>query len=178
MNRPADQCTDLDFLRRAYINARDMSDDPATQNGSVLVPKRYPEHMMVYGANKLPRGIKIPKETIASWPKAQKYRWMCHAERASIDMAACRGVPTFEATLYCPWFACTDCARAIIESGITRVVGHKQIRDKLHPTRMEEIEEADVMLDQAGVQREYLDADLFDSDPAYAVLFRGELWIP
>jgi hypothetical protein len=52
------------------------------------------------------------------------------------------------------------------------------MRDKLHPTWMDEIEEADVMLDQAGVRREYLDADLFDSDPAFSVLFRGELWIP
>ena len=28
--------------------------------------------------------------------------------------------------MYCPWFACTDCARAIIQSGISAVVGHKE----------------------------------------------------
>ena len=175
--KTVNQWIDLDYLRRAYINARDMSDDASTQNGSVLVPKQNPENL-VYGANKLPRGIKIPREVIASWSKARKYRWMCHAERVAIDTAAFRGVATEGATLYCPWFACTYCARAIIESGITRVVGHEQMRHKLHPTWMEEIEEANVMLDKAGVRREYLDADLFDSDHRYAVLFRGKLWIP
>jgi deoxycytidylate deaminase len=177
-NKPITEWTDRDYLRRAYINARDMSDDPSTQNGSVLVPAGYPEHNLVYGANKLPRGIKIPLEVIATWPKEKKYRWMCHAEVVVIDLAALCGVSTFGATLIVPWFACMPCGRSIIEAGISRVVGHKQMRDKLHPTWMDEIEEADAMLDAAGVQRHYIDADLFDSDPAYAVLFRDELWIP
>jgi hypothetical protein len=71
--------TDEDYLRQAYKNAIDMSDDPSTQNGAVLVPKSGPEYP-VYGANRLPRGIKIPKEEIASWTKEVKYRWMAHAE--------------------------------------------------------------------------------------------------
>ncbi len=175
--KTVDQWTDLDYLRRAYINARDMSDDPSTQNGAVLAPKQDPENL-VYGANTLARGIKILRGVLATWPKVKKYRWICHAERMVIHLAAFRGVPTEGATLYCPWFACTDCARAIINAGITRVVGHEEMRNKLHPTWMGEITEANVMLDRAGVRREYLDADLFDSDPAYAVLFRGKLWIP
>jgi dCMP deaminase len=179
MNKPITEWTDRDYLRRAYINARDMSDDPSTQNGSVLAPAKYPEHRLVYGANKLPRGISIPKKVITTlWTSAAKYRWMCHAEAVAIHRAAFLGVSTEGATLFCPWFACMPCARAIVESGITRIVGHKQMRDKLHPTWMDEIEEADTMLDAAGVQRHYIDADLFDSDPAYAVLFRDELWIP
>jgi dCMP deaminase len=183
MNKPIDQWTDADFLRAAYTNARDQSDDPSTQNGSVLAPLSYPEHHLVYGSNKLPRGITLPhgikisKEEIATWPKAKKYRWMCHAERVAIHRAAFLGVPTNGATLYCPWFACTDCARAIIDCGIVRVVGHQQMKDKLHPTWMEEIEEADRMLDLAGVQRDYVDADLFRFDHTH-VLFRDKLWTP
>ncbi len=168
----------LNYLRRAYTNARTMSDDPSTQNGAVLVPRHNRATDYVYGANMLPRGIKIPKKVIAAWTKEQKRRWMCHAERVVIHKAALRGIPTEGATLYCPWFACMDCARAIIESGITRVIGHEQMRRKIHPAWIEEIEEAGVMLDRAGVRREYLDADLFDSDPHEAVLFRGKLWIP
>lgn len=174
----ADQWTDLDYLRRAYINARDMSHDPSTQNGAVLAPARNTSHHLVYGANRMPRGIWFPMIEIAAWPKKKKYRWMVHAERSVIALAAFRGTPTQGATLYCPWFACTDCATAIIDCGIIRIVGHKQMCDKLHPTWMEEIEEANVMFDKAGVRREYLDADLFDSDPSYSVMFRGELWIP
>lgn len=176
--KTVDQWTDLDYLRRAYINARDMSDDPATQNGAVLAPLWYPETNLLYGANRMPRGIRYTKEEIAAWPKEKKYHWMVHAERSVIALAAFHGISTQGATLYCPWFACTDCATAIIDCGITRIVGHKQMCNKLHPTWMEEIKEANVMFDKAGVKREYLDADLFDSNPAHAVMFRGELWIP
>jgi dCMP deaminase len=178
MDKTVDQWTDLDYLRRAYINARDMSDDPETQNGAVLKPLSYPETHLLYGANRMPRGIPYTKEEIATWPKEKKYAWMVHAERSVIALAAFRGTPTKGATLYCPWFACTNCATAIIDCGIIRIVGHKQMCDKLHPAWMEEIEAANRMFDKAGVKREYLDADLFDSDPARAVMFRGELWIP
>ncbi|MHC4297947.1 MAG: hypothetical protein ACYS7Y_11640 [Planctomycetota bacterium] len=174
LDRPAK----LDLLRRAYTNARDMSDDPSTQNGSVLVPRGGMSGPLVYGANLLPKGSKAKPEDVALWSKKFKYRVMGHAERVAIYRAARDCVPTNDATLVCPWFACTDCAKAIIEAGIVHVIGHQQMRNKLHPTWMEEIEFADKMLDAAGVDREYIDADLFDSDPAHAVLFQGELWIP
>jgi dCMP deaminase len=169
--------TDEDYLRQAYKNAIDMSDDPSTQNGAVLVPKSGPEYP-VYGANRMPRGIKIPKEEIASWTKEVKYRWMAHAEQSVLDLAGFRGIQTSGATLYCPWYACTKCARSIIDCGVVTCIGHQQMRDKLHPTWMDEIEEADAMLDMAGVQRVYISADLFQGDPAFSVLFRDELWIP
>jgi dCMP deaminase len=154
-----------------------MSDDPHTQNGAVLVPKGDPRYP-IYGANRLPRGIKIPKEEIASWPKEVKYAWMVHAEQSVIDLAALRGVQVMGATLYCPWFACTKCARSIIDSGIIRVVGHRERMDRIHPGWQDEIEEANAMLDMAGVARSYIEADLFEGDATYAILDRGELWTP
>ncbi len=169
--------TEEDYLRQAHKNAITMSDDPSTQNGAVLVPAGDPRYP-IYGANRLPRGIKIPREEIASWTKEVKYRWMVHAEQSVLDMAGYRGVCTLGATLYCPCFACTKCARSIIDCGIVACVGHLQMKDKLHPTWMDEIEEANAMLDMAGVQRVYINADLFKGDPAYSVLFRDELWIP
>jgi dCMP deaminase len=48
-----------------------------------------------------------------------------HAERAAIYQAARYGMKTHDATMYCPWFACSDCARAIVAAGIKRVVGLK-----------------------------------------------------
>lgn len=169
--------TKRDLMRRAYLNAR-MSDDPSTQNGSVLVPKNYPSSPLIYGANLLPKGLKATKEEVASWPKEKKYRWIGHAERVAIYRAAMQGIPTNGATLVCPWFACTDCAKAIIEAGIYHVIGHQEMRDKLHPTWMEEIHVADDMLDRAGVTREYLQGSLFDDDPTKGILFRGIKWIP
>jgi dCMP deaminase len=53
---------------------------------------------------------------------------MEHAERDAIYKAAFVGMQTEGATLYVPWFACADCARAIIAAGITRVVGNSLAR--------------------------------------------------
>lgn len=177
MSKTIDKWTTNDFMRRAYINARDMSDDPRTQNGAILVPEGDPRYP-IYGANRLPRGIKIPQEEIAIWTKEKKDRWMVHAEQSVIDLAALRGVQTMGATLYCPWFACTKCARSIIDSGITIVVGHRERMALNHPRWGEEIAEANNMLDQARVQRAYITADLFEGDDTYAILVRGERWIP
>jgi hypothetical protein len=43
-----------------------------------------------------------------------------------VDGAAGRGVSTHGATLYGPWFACRECARATIFGGIKEVVGHAE----------------------------------------------------
>jgi deoxycytidylate deaminase len=103
---------------------------------------------------------------------------MQHAERAAICKAALNGYSTLNATLYAPWFACNECALDIIDAGIKLVVGHQTIM-KMTPERWRvSIEEADEMLDEAGVGRIYLEGDLFGGDPAYSVLFNGELWIP
>jgi len=80
--------------------------------------------------------------------------------------------------MFCPWFACNYCAQDIICAGIKRMVGHVSIMRKTPARWRAAIEEADSMLDEAGVIRDYLDGDLFDSDPVYSVLFNGELWIP
>jgi deoxycytidylate deaminase len=103
---------------------------------------------------------------------------MQHAERNAICKAARNGFATHEATLYAPWYACGECAKDIIDCGITRVVGHQSVRNMTPDRWSESIHRADKMLDEAGVVRIYLQGDLFDSDPAYAVLFNGELWIP
>ena len=44
--------------------------------------------------------------------------------------AARAGYATEGLTMYCPWYSCSDCARAIIQCGIKRVIGHKEYFDK------------------------------------------------
>lgn len=51
-----------------------------------------------------------------------KYLYTEHAERNSIYNAVRSGVCLKGAKIYLPWFPCTDCARAIINSGIKTVV--------------------------------------------------------
>lgn len=90
--------------------------DPSVQNGAILVD---PNGILVgHGHNGLTYGIGGEDK----WERPAKYMWVEHAERNAIYNAAFWGMSLDQATLYCPWLACHDCARAIVMSGITRVV--------------------------------------------------------
>lgn len=142
--------TDLDWLRLACHTAAEHSHDPHTQNGAVLVPRA---GYIAAAANCLPRGIRRRQERLE---RPEKYRWIEHAERGAIYAAARQGTKTDDAVLYCPWFACTDCARAIIEAGIREVVGLVVVRQAT-PARWEhEIAVAEAMLREAGVGMRWL----------------------
>ena len=108
------------YLKKAYIYAS-RSQDPSTQNGAILI---HPEKGIVLGAsNSLVEGSHDDV-----WSSERKYHYVEHAERNVLYKAARRGIPTVGLTLCCPWFACSDCARAIVQCGIKKVIGHKNIR--------------------------------------------------
>ena len=51
-----------------------------------------------------------------------------HAERRAISIAANEGISSKGATIYMnEWFPCADCAKSIIEAGITRLVTPDEI---------------------------------------------------
>lgn len=154
---------DIFFLREACVHAAAFSTDPKTQNGAILVSRM---GEVVMAANTTPP-IEIKPERLE---RPQKYLYIEHAERNAIYAAAKQGVRTDGATLYCPWFACADCARAIIQAGITRVVGHS-IPWRQTPDRWKEsVKAADDMLAEAKIVCEYLHDPL-----GVSFLFDGEL---
>ncbi|MEJ1158668.1 deoxycytidylate deaminase [Prosthecomicrobium sp. N25] len=51
-----------------------------------------------------------------------RFVWMEHAERNAIFAAARQGRALAGATIASTFFPCIDCARAIVQSGITRLV--------------------------------------------------------
>lgn len=51
-----------------------------------------------------------------------KYMYTEHAERNSIYNAAKNGISIDGAKIYVKWFPCADCARAIIQSGISTLI--------------------------------------------------------
>ncbi len=144
--------TDLDYLVQAYKQAFLKSTDPSSQNGAILVKNN---EIIGRGANHFPRNVKNLKER---WERPLKYSYVEHAERNAIFDAARRGNSTEGAILYCPWFACTDCGRAIIQTGIKRCVGHS-VDDKCSNSERwkESIIIALQMFDEAGVEYEFLD---------------------
>lgn len=59
------------------------------------------------------------------YSKEKKYFYTEHAERNAIYSAAEKGDSTRNSTIYVQLYPCVDCARAIIQSGIKKVVCNK-----------------------------------------------------
>jgi dCMP deaminase len=94
------------------------SKDPNTQLGCVVVG---PAHeIRSTGYNSFPRGIRdnVPERL----ERPAKYLWVEHAERNAICNAARAGTATEGCTVYVEIMPCMDCARAIVQAGITEVV--------------------------------------------------------
>ena len=73
------------------------------------------------GFNGLPRGAKdIPERHVRE--TGAKHLWSVHAEINAISDAARRGVPLEGCTIYTTHFPCAGCTKAIIQSGVGRVV--------------------------------------------------------
>jgi dCMP deaminase len=129
------------------------SKDIKTQIGVVIVGKD--NEIVSTGYNSFPRGINDHVETRQDRP--EKYYWMEHAERNAIYNAARIGVSTKGCTMYCTCdLSCADCARAIINAGITKVVF--TYSNKEWPQIWKDsAERSQQMFLEAGVKIEYCD---------------------
>lgn len=166
---------DVYFLRRAYLAAQTGSTDPSTQNGAVLVDPTdaiiRPCHQAVKaeGSNHFPMRVLNTEER---WQRPLKYSYVEHAERDVIYTAARLGIPTNGMTLYVPWYSCTDCARAIIEAGIARVVGHWEMYEQTPDRWKESVQIGLDMLAEANVRTDYISQQL-----GMQIRFNESLWI-
>ena len=94
------------------------SQDESTKVGCVIADLSA-NIVLATGFNGLPRGCANAPDRAA---RPAKYKWTEHAERNAIYNAARAGVSVEGACMFIPWFPCTDCARAIVQSGISRLV--------------------------------------------------------
>lgn len=109
------------FMALALLSAQ-RSKDPNTKVGACIVT---PENKIVgIGYNGMPIGINdkdVPWERSAESQLDTKYPYVCHAELNAIlnsikDISGC--------TLYVTLYPCNECAKAIIQSGIKKLVYH------------------------------------------------------
>ena len=154
-------------LRQAYDHANETSPDPSTKNGAILV--NHYGSILTFGVNRFPTGVAETESRLTD--KATKYRLVVHAENGAIFNAAKHGRRVAGATLYCPFYACSECAKAIIQSGVKRVVGHAQLMALAaeHTTWVKSIVDAWDMLHEAGVQ-----CDLYDGVVGVTTRFNGQ----
>ncbi len=105
-------------MRMAHLIA-ERSKDPSTQAGSVIVSKN---HVVIgLGYNGFPRGIdsdKFPWDREGDFLDT-KYAYVCHAEENAIYNA---NSSVNGCILYSTLFPCNECAKTIIQNGITEVV--------------------------------------------------------
>lgn len=133
------------LLKIAYFEAK-KSTNPSTQNGAILIDD---EGNIIFSArNSFPDRIAETKERQI---KPLRYKFSVHAERNVLYQAARLGIKTKGLTMVCPWAACSDCAQAIIQTGIKRLVVHKQALDK-SGSWQEDIDLAFEMLREAKVE--------------------------
>jgi len=159
--------TTIEQVMEIALEVATQSPDPSTQNGAVIISEK--RGVMVHDCNRFPDGVQYSDER---WERPAKYEYVEHAERGSVFKAARLGIPTNNAVMVAVWAACSDCARAIVQSGIKTLVrgpnGGAAHWDG-------SISIGDTILLEGGVN--IVDLDL--SDFKIPTLRRnGEVWIP
>ncbi len=109
---------DCYFMAMAHLSSK-RSKDPNTKVGAVIVDEN--NHIVGMGYNGLPVGC---EDEVYPWAREgsfteTKYAYVVHAELNAIlnsikNLKGC--------TIYVSLFPCNECAKAIIQSGISRIV--------------------------------------------------------
>lgn len=163
------ETTIAQYLRLAYLEAIKHSTDLSTQNGAVIVN---PEGQIIgKGANHFPRGVAETPERLI---RPLKYHYVVHAETGAIYDAARQGHKTQDAIMYSPWAACEDCAKAIIQAGISKLFVHQEAVTQLHEQWQDSIRIALEMFQEAGVAYVLFSTNFGDLE----LLFNGKTWHP
>jgi dCMP deaminase len=145
------------FMNMVYLVAM-KSKDENTHIGAVIVGPD--KEIRSTGYNSFVRGINdsIPERQI----RPEKYFWFEHSERNAIYNAARIGVSTKDCTMYTNGVPCMDCARAIIQAGIKRVVVDKQWDDNNVDVWIEQAKRSLQMFAESGVDISYISFDLIE----------------
>ena len=132
------------FMSVAFLSAQ-RSKDPVTQVGACIVDTD--NKIVGIGYNGMPNGC---DDDMLPWGKTDnwldsKYPYVCHAEMNAILNRNASSVKNCK--LYVALFPCNDCAKLIIQSGITKVLyysdKHKH-KDSMIASRR--------LLDLAGIE--------------------------
>lgn len=132
------------FMGIAVLSSK-RSKDPGTQVGACIVNNR--NKVVGVGYNGLPIGCDDDK---FPWIKDgnfmdTKYAYVCHAElnailnNVGIDLKGCR--------IFSTLFPCNECAKSIIQSGITEVV---YLSDKY--SENDDVKVSKILFENAGVK--------------------------
>ncbi len=134
------------FMGIALLSSK-RSKDPSTKVGACIVDND--NKVVSIGYNGMPKGLDEDK---LSWNKNEgldsKYLYVCHAEFNAI-LNTRNGSSLKGCTVYVTLFPCNECAKAIIQTGIKKIV---YLDDKYHLTINTQASRK--MLELAGIELE------------------------
>ena len=107
---------DKRFVEQAEF-VKGWSKDRRTKVGAVIANDENTE--LVMGYNGFPRSANDDVDERHEHPL--KLMWTEHAERNAIFKAAREGIQLNGGKIYCTYFPCCDCARAIVQVGLKKV---------------------------------------------------------
>ena len=153
---------DHKYMELAYARAR-FSKDTSTKVGAIIIGPSMEDRASGY--NGAPRGCKADEAGDArGTARPEKYFWFSHAELNAITNAARVGVPLEGCTIYVTHPPCMDCARAIVQAGIKRVVTVRPSAGFVE--RWEEhMSRSQRLFDECGVAYEEIECDREPSSP-------------
>ena len=140
------------FLEMAELVAS-KSKDPSTKVGAVIVGED--NEILSTGFNGFPRGVN--EDVAERWERPIKYLFVEHAERNAIYNAARIGTSLKGATLYInfkPNSCCAECTKAIIQSGIKKIVGNDTPFSGKGDQWDRHLAVSSIMLYEAGIELE------------------------
>lgn len=157
-----------DLLKQAYEFAK-QSHDQSTQNAAFLVDED--GEIYIKEINRFPDGV---EETVERWERPLKYKFVEHAERNAVYAAARKGISTDGLTMVCPWAPCSDCAGAIIQSGLSKLITHWEAYDQSPDRWKLDIDIAIGKLKESGVIMVYFKGRV----GVYGMRHSGKIWNP
>ncbi len=126
------------------------SKDTSTKVGCIIVSAS--NEILSTGYNGIPRGISDDRPERHERP--EKYEWFEHAERNAVYNAARNGVMLLDSTCYITHPPCVDCARGLIQAGITCVIWptDNKFENSEEGNRWPGIIKAEAMMQEAGIE--------------------------
>ena len=144
---PENEDRDCLYLSDVWNMASQYSQDPNTQVAAALVT--WMGGIILAGWNELP-----PALCNKGYPKTTNTKNYCfeHAERRVLYKAVSNKVYAEGMQMYGTWIGCSECARAIIQFGISRVVTIRRLVEMTPPKWEESVYNGLSMMRDAGIK--------------------------
>lgn len=113
-------------LNEIFLKLKEISDfsrDPHTKVGCAIVDNK--QRILMMGYNDYPDTLNELDITQEMKTRPEKYHWIEHAERNTIFACARKNISLKNRTMITNLCPCIDCARAIVESSISRIITHR-----------------------------------------------------